>query len=64
MLKTVELLGCPLQDIEHDRAPEALAASVAHDKYREFYREFLSYTDDPRTSAEIVVAGIAALSAR
>lgn len=64
MLKTVELLGCPLQDIERDRAPEALAAEVAHDKYREFYREFLSNTDDPRSSAEIVVAGIAALSAR
>lgn len=64
MLKTVELLGCPLQDIEHDRAPESLVVAVAHDKYREFYREFLSNTDDPRSSAEIVVAGIAALSAR
>lgn len=64
MLKTVELLGCPLQDIEHDRAPESLVVAVAHDKYREFYREFLSNTDDPRSSAEIVVAGIVALSAR
>lgn len=64
MLRTAELLGCPLQDIEHDREAESLSIPIARDRYRKFYREFLSNTEDSRSSAKIVVSEIAALSAR
>jgi hypothetical protein len=64
MLKTVDLLGCAMQDIETDRDPKALPQAAAQEKYREFYREFLSNTEDRRPSSAIVVSTMVALSAR
>lgn len=56
MLGTSQILGCPLIDFTQTTSPSNFQIQVDKSRYSEYYRRYLSNSNDPRSSAEIVVS--------